>query len=817
MRRTRSLRHLHHSRILLAATAVAAGLLVAVWIAPRASGAVATWIEAPPVRLHTLSLPGGERLGVARASARGDAVPVVLDAGESFTVAGVLCDAPAGAEVNVRLKASSDGTTWGPWLTVALEVAGEGTSRQAYADPVWTGDARYLQIEAAGAAGSPATLTGVRVVTIDPREATGAVARLTGAVRRVAAAVAGVSFDQPAVAASTAPAIVTRSQWGADERLRSGSPSYAPVKMAFVHHTAGSNTYTQADAPGLVRAIYAFHTNPKGLAWSDIGYNFLVDRFGTIYEGRYGGVSRGVVGAHVYGFNTGSTGVSVMGTYTDTGPPTAAVAALERVLAWKLGVAGLNATGTATLTCGATDKFKSGVAVKFPVIAGHKQANYTECPGDAFYKLLPAIRLNVAKRMGGGGGGDGGGTVTGSLSASSTLVSPNGDGSLDTVDFSVQLSAAAEWRVAITDSGGTTLGGWSGQSASASLTWDGQFGGSKVPDGAYTVELTATADGGSDSASVRITVDTAAPRLAAASAVPLTFSPNGDGRAETATVTYRPAEACSVRVGILDSDGDAVRWLHGWRAQKEQAYTVTWDGRVSSGSSLVAGADGQYRFVIERRDSADNIARQGIKVLVDRTLGFPATGPTNFSPNGDGACDTTKLGFKLTRTATVSIRVQVGDEVVRTLALGSLSAGKHTAVWDGRTGSGGELASCRPTFTVTATSTLGESSVSRGLVLDLSRPKISAGSAKTTSAGAATKLSLKVTDAFSATADVTWTVTDSRGRRVASAHPGRLTTGKTLTVTWKPKARGSYTVTFRATDLAGNREETPARTSVTVR
>ena len=91
--------------------------------------------------------------------------------------------------------------------------------------------------------------------------------------------------------------------------------------MAFVHHTASGNDYTPADAPALMRGVYAYHT--KSLGWSDIGYNFLVDRFGTIYEGRYGGMDRGVIGAQVFGFNTGSTGISVMGTFTEEAPPTA--------------------------------------------------------------------------------------------------------------------------------------------------------------------------------------------------------------------------------------------------------------------------------------------------------------------------------------------------------------------------------------------------------------------------------------------------------------------------------------------------------------
>ena len=210
----------------------------------------------------------------------------------------------------------------------------------------------------------------------------------------VASAAAGVSFAAPA--AATAPEIVTRRQWGADESWRSGRPDYAPVKMAFIHHTASGNTYTAAEAPAVVRAIYAYHT--RSLGWSDIGYNFLVDRFGTIYEGRYGGMKRGVVGAQMLGFNTGSTGISVIGNFAADAPPAAALASLEKLLAWKLKIHHLNPRGTARLTCDASDKYASGAKVTFPVIAGHRQANHTECPGNIFYPLLPTVRLEAAGR-----------------------------------------------------------------------------------------------------------------------------------------------------------------------------------------------------------------------------------------------------------------------------------------------------------------------------------------------------------------------------------------------------------------------------------
>ena len=648
----------------------------------------------------------------------------------------------------------------------------------------------------------------MRLVAIDPTEDAGVAARVTGAVRHFTATVAGVDLTADASAATTSPTIVTRADWGADESLRSGSPSYAPVKMAFIHHTASGNDYSQADAPAIVRAIYAYHT--QSLHWSDIGYNFLIDRFGTIYEGRYGGVARGVIGAQAGGFNTGSTGIAVLGTFTDQAPPTGTISALERLLAWKLGVSGLDPAGSATLTCGLTDKYVLGAKVTFPVIAGHRQANYTECPGDAFYALLPAIRANVASRMGA--------AVNATVSASVPLISPNGDGVLDATQLDVGITTTADWRLVVKDAGGRAVASWSGQGASAEITWNGTSGGSDVPDGVYTAELTATPAGGdATSASTQVTVDTTAPRLAGAAAAPASFSPNGDGQDETASVTYSPAEACSVRVGVMDADGAVVRWLHGWRARNAKSYTVAWDGRITSGSGFAAAPDGLYRFDVERRDAAGNVARQGLKVTLDRTLGTPSALPGTFSPDGDGVRDTTSLGFTLARKATVTVRLSVGDQVVRTLALGDLAAGARSVTWDGRDDSGAYLASSRPTFAITAVSALGQSSVTKSLVVDLYRPRLYAPAGKSTTAGTSTHLGFKAADPYSAKVDVSYVVTDTKGRRVASGHPGWEPAGQSLSVTWKPASRGVFTVTWHGVDLGGNHEANAASTTVTVR
>ena len=125
---------------------------------------------------------------------------------------------------------------------------------------------------------------------------------------------------QSAQAAVAQPQIFTRAQWGADESIRGTAPKYnSTIKAGFVHHTAGVNGYSEAEVPKILRGIYAYHV--KGNGWSDIGYNFLVDRFGRLWEGRYGGMTRAVVGAHTGGFNVDSFAVSALGNYDKVAAP----------------------------------------------------------------------------------------------------------------------------------------------------------------------------------------------------------------------------------------------------------------------------------------------------------------------------------------------------------------------------------------------------------------------------------------------------------------------------------------------------------------
>ena len=194
------------------------------------------------------------------------------------------------------------------------------------------------------------------------------------------------------------PDLLRRRDWGADEDWRERPPTYNDtIRQVHVHHTANSNDYTRSEVPALIRGMYAYHT--QSLGWSDIGYNFLVDRFGRIWVGRAGGPARPVRGAHTLGFNATSTGVSVIGNFDVATPGRAVIGAISRVAAWKLGMYGRDPQGRTTVTSEGSDKFRSGRRVTLPVIDGHRDTNDTACPGQHLYDALPRIRRRTKERM----------------------------------------------------------------------------------------------------------------------------------------------------------------------------------------------------------------------------------------------------------------------------------------------------------------------------------------------------------------------------------------------------------------------------------
>ncbi|MGC5005864.1 FG-GAP-like repeat-containing protein [Streptomyces sp. DT203] len=190
------------------------------------------------------------------------------------------------------------------------------------------------------------------------------------------------------------PPIISRAQWGADESLVEDPPEYIDkVQAVFIHHTVDTNNYSCGDSAAMVRAIMTYHVKTEG--WNDLGYNFLVDKCGQIFEGRAGGTDLPVKGAHTYGFNSYSTGISLLGNF-ETGKPTpAALQSAARIAAWKLGQYGVGPTAKVTLTRLVTDadgNTRPDGDVTFNTIAGHRDGFATACPGANLYAKLGAIR-----------------------------------------------------------------------------------------------------------------------------------------------------------------------------------------------------------------------------------------------------------------------------------------------------------------------------------------------------------------------------------------------------------------------------------------
>jgi hypothetical protein len=286
-----------------------------------------------------------------------------------------------------------------------------------------------------------------------------------------------------ATAATARPAIVSRKGWGAVESLRRAAPDYSStVKAAVVHHTVQTNRYAPSESAALVRADYLYHVRSRG--WNDIGYNFLVDRYGRVFEGRYGGITRAVLGAHAGGFNTYTTGVALLGTFSAGRPPAAMVASLKRLLAWKLDLTHVDPTGKTTLRSagGANVRFPAGRKLFASTIFGHRSTSFTDCPGSPTLGLLRSIRTAVARigrpKIYGG-------------RVSAGRVQPERGTS---VAVAARFSSKVRWRVTVTGSNRATVRTFAGVGAKARVRWSGRTAaGTLPPPGWATVTVSATA------------------------------------------------------------------------------------------------------------------------------------------------------------------------------------------------------------------------------------------------------------------------------------------------------------------------------------
>jgi len=341
-------RRVHRAAALLLPVLLLAG------VAPAAA-AQAAGGATPAPRALTLAV----QLRGAAGGARWHTPP--LHAAGGFSLVGAQWRGGAGARVALRARLASG--RWSRWVRV---VPGE---------PVWSGGAIAVELRGAQA------VRGLRVHAV-------AVGRAPAAT--IAAARSAVGGG---------PAIVPRSAWDPHGVCRPRVQArYGRVDFAIVHHTESLSSYSPRQSAAIVLGICLFHRDGNG--WNDIGYDALIDRYGTIFEGRAGGVEQPVIGAQAGGWNTVSTGVAMIGSYAAAPPPPVALRALERVLAWKLSLAGVPAQGGVVERSLGTDprdnRWRRGALVRFQRIVGHRDADSTDCPGGALYALLPRIRRAVA-------------------------------------------------------------------------------------------------------------------------------------------------------------------------------------------------------------------------------------------------------------------------------------------------------------------------------------------------------------------------------------------------------------------------------------
>ncbi|MFE6520723.1 N-acetylmuramoyl-L-alanine amidase [Streptomyces sp. NPDC057794] len=317
---------------------------------------------------------------------------------EPFSLLGITWDDPREAldgTAHVRTR-SRDSGAWSAWRPLETDARAPETGPdraragvRGATQPLWTGPSDGVQVRVSGER-LPA---GLRVELVDPDGGP------ENAVQVVEPDVAEPGAPEPGVVPPAAgplapdrPAVTSRSAWGADESLVKDPPTYTgDTKAIFVHHTAGTNDYACSESASIVRGVFLYHVKSNG--WNDIGYHFLVDKCGTVFEGRAGGIDKPVLGAHAYGFNADTSSVSVLGDYSATAANVAIRESVAKVAAWKLGLYGADPTGTVVLTAGANNgKYKLGEKVTLHRISGHRDGYPTECPGQNLYADLPQIR-----------------------------------------------------------------------------------------------------------------------------------------------------------------------------------------------------------------------------------------------------------------------------------------------------------------------------------------------------------------------------------------------------------------------------------------
>ncbi len=300
---------------------------------------------------------------------------------------------PEGANLTLQLRTAPSSGDWSEWFTLALnddwmEPDDQALMGQMIAVPAVDVTHEWIQVKAAFSryGNEPsALLNEITLTLIDTTR--GPTADELVARQRVADG----SKSEQALSGYPKPFVISRDIWCTDPACDySNGLEYEPVTHLILHHTVSSNS--SSDWAATVRAIWSFHTFTRG--WGDIGYNYLVDMNGVLYEGHLGGDD--VVGTHAAGANAGSMALALIGTFTATSPGISPPAAMRNsaadLFAWKADQKDIDVYDASYLP---------NMSWGLPHLMGHRDVyGTTQCPGDQAHVLLPWLRDEVARRIG---------------------------------------------------------------------------------------------------------------------------------------------------------------------------------------------------------------------------------------------------------------------------------------------------------------------------------------------------------------------------------------------------------------------------------
>jgi len=597
---------------------------------------------------------------------------------------------------HVSLRSRSEGGAWTAWTTLAPGEDVRPARGGSVAEPVWTGTGRIVQLRASR------SIRGLRAIFVDGSHGPAARAQLA-----------------PANVA-TAPVIHTRAEWGADESMRRANPLYATsVHMLFVHHTDTTNDYSASQVPSILRSIYTYHVRANG--WNDIGYNYLVDRFGQIWEGRYGGVTRNVVGAQTLGFNTGSVGIAYIGDGQSTALTDAARAALVSLISWRLDLAHVDPRSTTPMVSGGNPKYAAGTQVTLRAVSGHRDGTLTDCPGDAIYAELPDIAEEAY------------------ASGLPKIFAPQvGSLSAYPVRFAATLSTSLSWTVRVLDAAGTTIASKTGTGTGVAWTWDGRSSaGAPVAPGvaaSWSIEAQDAAGNQALPATGGL-LGTAAPIVqgstSAVTVAPSSVSPDGDGQADAATIAFSVVSASIVAVTVQDSLGTVLSTVLPATSLPAGPVSLNWTGAAVDPGTTVP--DGAYRVVVTTTDAAGVSSSSSAPISVVRAASA-LTGPRlAISPNRDRRGDSATFHWMQAQPSHATLRIVSASAPIATVLDSDLPAGRARAVWNGS--STAKLISGSLGAVLTLTTEAGQQLLQTTFSVDLTPPTVRGLQARTRAGG----------------------------------------------------------------------------------